>query len=1045
MSASVDINSGVSGGMASPVEAEDAFGDDPRMDKKKKFKPFQKMKNFFRGSSKKRFKPEEAGGQKSHSIGALHQHSSGADDDDEGGFRPKSLGLAGSRSISEDSIFKPEPKEQTPGVLENKTVSMENIDTNPFQSELFAKLRSRQSDSDIDEGLPYSPLTTLTAHGLMFDTGRKSVPAAGKSTSQESEQSLISVDGSEEDLFSSNWKSGVASVKTGRSTSLDSLPENQMEEMDFEAVQMRSTSLSNEAAKHRISVKPKTKRLSKKMSMRKRERSPASQLPDVKEEPPTKSQADQEPKQTVPHKTVISTTIPVGPSADSNVHVIPKSEPRDIPSQPEVTLRSHVKDVARSDPRDIPQSTTQIEEKSRPRSLSPLSTSPVSQSMLHEVKLRKRPVSGKFDGEDVNKETDNSENELAKAFNRAKRISKKFDEEGNVVDVNVKPGVKVQEKEIEVKKLVEVTKPVSETKTLPVTSPVKDSPASPVSGVSFVLKKEPLRPGNKTESSKSVNNELKDIPKVAAAEPKATITETPKSVTISTATDAEKAKEIKSTEKEAKVDLPTASPKQGSPEKLASPREEYKLKRAARSKTLPVSKDIMDKSEEVETKLATNRLGSPPLGNRERNDYDSVEVGVKSASIQSKRSSWAPASATTANAAEPAWVVRARLKQMEQEKKAEEDKPDAAKEVKNEVKGASQNSFIKSEKVETVKSANEQKTDIPKGTVQTGGVKSWAQSYSAKPFEKPTVSIASKPNVGVVKTSVHSVKPPVTANLEQQTKATVSVNSMASSNVVASANSKPVATTSAKPTVSSVNKPTVSSTVSKPTVTASAKTAVSVASKPGFAKPLGTASSKSTVTVSAASSADKPTSQISKPTVSVSGTLSSDKPFSQSVKSTSGFGGVSSASSNFSRSFTAKSVTGVQKTGQDMKPASQSSVKPVSISRADSKDSTNKSISVSSITKTHNQDNKKTDNDMKNTSTATSTVKTGSYFDKSKTAFSSTGTKPDTSSAVPPWKQALNQRKPSAGAQQVKIEIIDKDTEKPAQKKVDELRNKFKT
>ncbi|XP_060602803.1 uncharacterized protein LOC132755886 isoform X2 [Ruditapes philippinarum] len=844
---------------------------------------------------------------------------------------------------------------------------------------------------------------------------------AGKSTSQESEQSLISVDGSEEDLFSSNWKSGVASVKTGRSASLDSLPENPMDVTDFEAVQMRSTSLSNEAAKHRISVKPKTKRVSKKVSMRKRERSPASPLlPDVKEESPTKSLSDQEHKDTnVPHKTVISTTIPVGPQADANVNVIPKSEPKDIPSHQEVTRRSHVRDMARSDPSVIPGSGCHSDHKSRPRSLSPLSTSPVSKSMLNDVKLRPRPTSGKFDGDDVKKEAASSENELAKAFNRAKRISKKFDEEGNVVEMNAKSSNKVQGKE----KQAEETKPVL------VASPVKDSPVSPVSGVSFVLKKEPLRPGNKTDSSRNSDNEPKELSKTSAPLPKATITDTPKSVIISTSS-VETAKESKPVEKEVKVGVTEVSPKQGSPEKLASPREDYKLKRAVRSKTLPVSKDIMNKTEEPETKVMVTRSGSPPLGNVKRNDYENVEIGGKGPTFQSKRSSWAPASATTANAiAEPAWVVRARLKKMEPDKKVEVDKPDTAKEVKVEVKGASQSNSVKNEKAETVdKVANEQKSDIPKGTVQTGGVKTWAQNFSAKPFEK---SLGSKPNIASVKPSVQSVKPPVT-NMDQQSKASVSVNPSVSSNFVTSANSKPTATVSAKPNVTSVLKPTISSTVSKPNFSSPAKTSVSGAPKPTFSKPSVTASSKPAVSVTSASSADKPAS-------SVSGTLSSDKPFSQSVKSTTAFGGVSSASSNFSRSFTAKSGTSVQKTVQDTKSAFQSSVKPVSIARADSKDSTNKSISISSINKTSNQDNKKADNDMKNASTATSSLKSSGSFDKSKPALSSVGgSKPETSSAVPAWKQALNQRKPATVSPSVKIEIIDKDAEKPAQKKVEE-------
>ena len=51
--------------------------------KKKKFKPFQKVRNFFRGSSKKRFKGEGDVTLKSHSISALHRQD--GDEDDEGG------------------------------------------------------------------------------------------------------------------------------------------------------------------------------------------------------------------------------------------------------------------------------------------------------------------------------------------------------------------------------------------------------------------------------------------------------------------------------------------------------------------------------------------------------------------------------------------------------------------------------------------------------------------------------------------------------------------------------------------------------------------------------------------------------------------------------------------------------------------------------------------------------------------------------------------------------------------------------------------------
>jgi len=54
---------------------------DSRLGKKKKFKPFTKIRNFFGGSSKKRFKGDDGG--KAHSIGTLGQKLE--EDDDDGG------------------------------------------------------------------------------------------------------------------------------------------------------------------------------------------------------------------------------------------------------------------------------------------------------------------------------------------------------------------------------------------------------------------------------------------------------------------------------------------------------------------------------------------------------------------------------------------------------------------------------------------------------------------------------------------------------------------------------------------------------------------------------------------------------------------------------------------------------------------------------------------------------------------------------------------------------------------------------------------------
>lgn len=687
--------------------------------------------------------------------------------------------------------------------------------------------------------------------------------------------------------------------------------------------------------------------------------------------------------------------------------------------------------MAKSEPRDIVTRHGEDIDRSRPRSLSPLSTSPVSQSMIQDVKLRSRPTSGKFDGVDVKKDSpENPDNELAKAFNRAKRISKKFDDDGNVIDTNGKPTMKVQQNEPE--KPAEMSKsvilPKEQSKNVGVSSPVKDTPSptsgsSSSSGVSFVLKKEPLRPGNKQDVSAAKSVEVKELSKVApVVDAKTTVTDVPVKSSGSSNTDIKKDTVID-------TNSPAKTVKIGSPEKLASPREEYRLKRAARSKTLPVSTDMIEKAEEADKASGSNRLGSPPLRSRARNDYDNVSLETKPSTAQSKRSSWASSSVTTATSSstsEPAWVVRARLKKMEQEEK---EKSDVAKEVKIDIKGTNNNSVNKNDKSEMVtinkisdKTQSEQKTDLPKSTVQTSSVKSWGQTYTAKPFEKPTSSVTAKSstekNVGVIgvgakasfdKPSVQSVKPPVTATSEQFP---LSKTSVTTSGV------KPSVSLGTKPAFNSASKPTVSS-ISKPAVS-------------NFTKPLISSSSKSTVSTASSSFVDKSTPQTSKS----SGTTpcsNSDKPSTQSVRGdgkVSGFGGVS-ATAGFSRSFSQKNgSTPVQKTSLDNKPTQSLTNKSL---KTDSKDAGSKPP-VSSISK----DNKKTDNDNKNTSSVSSTVKSGSVFEKTKPAFGNS--KPDTSSSVPAWKQALNQKKSGSSQGQVKIEIIDKGTDtKPPQKKVDEV------
>lgn len=801
------------------TEADEGFEDSRNETKKKKSKPFKKLRNFFRGSSKKRLKGEGDVTLKSHSVTALY--SKEGEDDDDGGFKRVPVGLAGSRSISEDSIFKPEQtKEQPIGVLHGTAVSMERINSD-FQS----------------------------------------VPAGGKSTSLESDRSLLSIDGSEteEDLFQSNWKAGVASVSTKRPSSSGSLSDITMDLPDLDAVEMRTEKLSNEGAKHRISVKPKSRRASTKTSMKQKEKPQiGTQLPEVKEESPTKisvGEASDSITDKKPNVTKISTTISVGNSP------IPRSEPKDIP-QPRTKDET---DATRS------------------HSMSPLSTSPVSSAILQDVKLRPRPASGKFD--EVKTEKEEASSELSNAFNRVKRFSKKFEEDVNADVVKSSPkdvtvNVNVKEKEepkfgISLKGVSdlredkkspneETKSPLAESKTI--IEPVKDtdvvSPGMP--GVSFVLKKEPLRPATARQDSTET--------KIGGISKAVTISET-------------KDRESDASRDTVKTDSVTPSKSfsskglNGSPEKLPSPREDYKLKRQLRSKTLPeqpVPKEMLDKAKEADSrKPPLRKPGSPPVSTRSRGNYDNVVIGTKP--IQSKRASWAPETTKTGSvSAEPSWIATARQKQIEHEKvKSKKDskdadgKTEAAKivdksatqaTVKVDEKAAPQTNVASSEKTDTspAKSVSENVTMNEKANV-----KSWTQSYSAKPFEKTS-------NLSSVKApSVHSssiaAKSVTEKSLNVQIKPTLAQSSI-----------KP----SIQPTSVSAVKPGFDRTASQKASTVTAKPAFdskSVTQSP--ARPFGSANaniSKEPVKTSVAS--------VSKEPIKSSVTSDSKKPFSVETK-----------------------------------------------------------------------------------------------------------------------------------------------------------------
>ena len=602
--------------------------------------------------------------------------------------------------------------------------------------------------------------------------------------------------------------------------------------------------------------------------------------------------------------------------------------------------------------------------------MSPLSTSPLSGSILQDVKLRPRPASGKLDSVET-KVTDKGEadSELSQAFNKAKRFSKKYEDDVNIdtkkslaKDVTVNVNVKDKEENKfgislkgvtnvkEEKKSPSEDKKSPTTENKPITEPSKETVVSPgLTGVSFVLKKEPLRPVNarqestegKTVSASSTEKKDGSVVRSAMKQPETNIS---KDITKSDSTTSSKA------------DLGKVS--FGSPEKLASPREDYKLKRQVRSKTLPeqpVPKEILDKAKEADAqKPPLKRLGSPPMSTKVRtNDYDNVSVGPKP--VQSKRASWTPETTKSGSVSgEPSWIAKARQKQADyekQEKEKENKETDAKTEVcKTDEKSSTQTTVKTVEKA--TPQVNEKSESVPsktavsttavseKSNVQTN-VKSWTQSYTAKPFEKTN--------------NVSSVKAP----------------SVQSSSVTAkSVTEKPV-NVQVKPNVSAQT---------------STKPSVQPVSRPGFDKP---------------------------PVASVKHTVEKPTP-------------VSAVKTSFDRTGSQKTSSITAKPAFDSKPVTQSSARPFGSANTNiSKEPVKSSVTSvskepikSSVTadtrKPVSVETKKVEekNDSKLPATSGASTRAGNVFEKK------TGT-PD-AGGIPSWKQKKNS--PS----QVKIEIIDK-------------------
>lgn len=547
-----------------------AVTEDEQKDKKKKFRPLEKMRKFFK-SSKKSTKTKDS--VKAKSTGALHKEAEQSEDDDDGGFAR--LPMGGTRSISEDSVFKPEQKEGGLDPLRQTAISMEQVNQQ-FKS-----------------------------------------TSTGKSTSRESDKSLLSVDGSEneeEDLFASDWKSSVASVKSPDDNSTSKEPSSM--DFDFAAVKRDTQTLTSDAAKHRISVKPKSRKSSVVQSRRVTDRATVPHLPRVTEEP-TKQAEDSIPPQDhrtsikvtaqpivdeLPKDTKVESTTATGRERKSSVG---KSEPQ----------KSVDKDIGNKEKSQLFTRNISVKDKDSEK-IAERKSDPVLN--VEEVKTVKPRPKSLVDVEPV--ESREEANELSKAF---KRMSLRRE----VVSPVETFGKTAVEPVKEVKEINVSGAATSEPKTAKV--PVKTeqqttkaaetkSPTSPTSKnvpttgkTTYVLKKEPLRASSSTSRTSDYENlqnvkfnknetspssDYENFPlgglkseKSELSSPEPDYDNLPPSAYLVSPT----AEKILPKE----VDRASKPKTSSMSQKLSSPREEYKLKRQPRSRTLPeqpVSREILD-------------------------------------------------------------------------------------------------------------------------------------------------------------------------------------------------------------------------------------------------------------------------------------------------------------------------------------------------------------------------------------------------------------------------------------------------------------------
>lgn len=213
-----------------------------------------------------------------------------------------------------------------------------------------------------------------------------------------------------------------------------------------------------------------------------------------------------------------------------------------------------------------------------------LSSSPVSQSMLDNVKLRSRPHSMREDRKD-DKE-DNPNTELSQAFGKRFSLIKDTptDDPKKTSDVSLK-------KETPKVEVIDTPKPLKTSETRETT--MKSNPIGP--DVKFVLKKEPLKSTSSVQRSPGSSLE-RQKPPLHSVEGKITSVDTkesPKSETRETTMKSD-SKTTGNIKEGTGVKLESKFSDSKTPQRLAVQKEDYKARREQRSKTLPMSKEVLE-------------------------------------------------------------------------------------------------------------------------------------------------------------------------------------------------------------------------------------------------------------------------------------------------------------------------------------------------------------------------------------------------------------------------------------------------------------------